>query len=219
MIRFNTPINADGDRFGVNNDYLELVPVPGQARSKSALLWVNHEYPSMLELHGKSVPNKTREQVDLERKAVGGSILRIENARAGWRVVYDDPYNRRVSGETAIPIVAPRAIAGSATAIGTLANCAGGKTPWNTVLTCEENYESYYGEVDFADGKRTRHRGELDERPPGRRGVPHGHRPGRGRADRTQVYARRPHPVARGPAPRRDHPQPRQRHQPLAGRG
>lgn len=161
MIRFNTPINADGARFGVNNDYLELVPVPGQPLSKTALLWVNHEYPSMLELHGKVVPNKTREQVDLERRAVGGSVLRIENTHAGWRVVYNDPYNRRVSGETPIPIVAPRSIAGSATAIGTLANCAGGKTPWNTVLTCEEDYEFYYGEVDFAEGKRTQYQGEL----------------------------------------------------------
>ncbi|MEM8606990.1 MAG: alkaline phosphatase PhoX [Myxococcota bacterium] len=161
MIRFNTPINANGDRFGVNNDYLELVPAPGRPLTKSALLWVNHEYPSMLELHGSYVPTRTREQVDLERRAVGGSILRIENTDAGWQVVYDDPYNRRVSGETPIPMVSPRPIAGSATAIGTLANCAGGKTPWNTVLTCEENYESYYGEVEFTGGKRARRDGPL----------------------------------------------------------
>ena len=30
--------------------------------------------------------------------------------------------------------------------IGTLANCGGGVTPWNAVLTCEENYQDYYGE-------------------------------------------------------------------------
>ena len=44
-------------------------------------------------------------------------------------------------------------IEGSKTAVGTLANCSGHITPWNTVLTCEENYDMFYGERNRKDGK------------------------------------------------------------------
>ena len=33
------------------------------------------------------------------------------------------------------------------------ANCSGHITPWNTVLTCEENYDMFYGERDRKNGK------------------------------------------------------------------
>ena len=42
-------------------------------------------------------------------------------------------------------------IEGSPTAIGTLANCSGGITPWRTILTCEENYDMFYGERNLSN--------------------------------------------------------------------
>ena len=40
-------------------------------------------------------------------------------------------------------------------AMGTLGNCSGGVTPWGTILTCEENYDAFYGEAIIQDGERT----------------------------------------------------------------
>ncbi len=40
-------------------------------------------------------------------------------------------------------------IQGASTAIGTLANCSGGVTPWRSILTCEENYDMFYGELKY----------------------------------------------------------------------
>jgi hypothetical protein len=154
VVRWGDVINAAGEKFGSNCDYLCFLPFEGS--DDDGILWVNHESPDP-QLDGGYVRGgpRTREQVVGEQKAVGGSLLRVRREAGAWRMVTNDPLNRRVSGETPIPIVAPRPISGSDTAIGTLGNCAGGYTPWGTILTCEENYDSYYGEtLHEADGAK-----------------------------------------------------------------
>ncbi len=148
LVKFGDVINAAGDKFGYDNDFTASV---GTAEGE-ALLWVNHEFANSLFLSGVSLTEKrTKAQIDLELDAVGGSILKIKADKAGqWRFVPNDPLNRRITGKTPIDLVCDEPIAGSKTAIGTFMNCSGGKTPWNTFLSGEENYHAGYGELDYA---------------------------------------------------------------------
>lgn len=147
-------INADGQRFGSNNDYTAVIPLG----KDEAIMWVNHEYPETLFESGW-IPGrpKNKRMVDKERESVGGSLIHIVNTQRGWRVKKDSAYNRRITGTTKIPFIADRDIEGRNYAIGTFGNCAGGVTPWNTILTCEENYHLFYGETDF----KTKQRGSF----------------------------------------------------------
>ncbi len=49
-------------------------------------------------------------------------------------------------------------IKGATTVIGTLANCSGGITPWKTFLTCEENYDNFYGETIYDQNNNPQHK-------------------------------------------------------------
>ncbi len=154
LIRWGETINERGETFGFNNDFIAWIPDP-QNRDDEALLWVNHETPSRFFVSGyRDGMERTGEQVLKEQKAVGGSILKMRRGRRGWRVVPNDPRNRRIDATTPLPLVSERPIFGRKTAIGTLGNCAGGVTPWGTILTCEENYWKFYGEVRFEQERR-----------------------------------------------------------------
>jgi secreted PhoX family phosphatase len=146
LISFRDRISAK-DTFGANNDYTAIVPINGS--SSEVIMWVNHEYPDLA--FGSNWFNgakRTKEMIDDERYSVGGSLLHLKLNNDKWGLVKDSKYNRRITGETKIPLISDREIEGSKVAEGTFANCAGGVTPWNTFLTCEENYFLFYGERD-----------------------------------------------------------------------
>jgi secreted PhoX family phosphatase len=82
------------------------------------------------------------------------SVLEVRRGMRGWRVVQSAPATRRVTANTPIEISGPArgaplmqtaADPGGTRALGTFANCAGGKTPWGTYLTAEENIQDYFG--------------------------------------------------------------------------
>ncbi len=116
----------------------------------SGMLWVNHETANPLFVSGlQPGETKSKEQVIKEQLAVGGTLLKVIHKNGQWDYVKSDPLNRRLHARTEIPLISTRPIMGATKAIGTLGNCAGGVTPWNSILTCEENYDVFYGEASY----------------------------------------------------------------------
>jgi len=147
LISWDDAISAT-DRFGFNNDFTAFVPLEG--KTDEGILWVNHEYIGEIFVSGyKKGEEKTKEQVEKEQYNVGGSLIHIKKEAGKWQLVQNSEYNRRVSAQTPIPFNWDEPIMGKKEAIGTLANCSGGITPWGTILTCEENYDAFYGERDY----------------------------------------------------------------------
>ena len=160
IIKWGDPINKF-DTFGFNNDFTCFIPLDDK-NPKDGLLWVNHEYMNPLFVSEYNYRNKnqkrTKEQVDKEMYQVGGSIVRIKEENGTWNVVENDPLNRRITAKTPMKINWDSPIKGATTVIGTLANCSGGITPWKTFLTCEENYDNFYGETIYDQNNNPQHK-------------------------------------------------------------
>jgi len=159
IIKWGDKIN-DTDTFGFNNDFTCFIPFD-ERNPKDGLLWVNHEYIAPLFVSGynyrDSDQKRTKLQVDREMYNVGGSIVRIKEENGKWKIVENDPHNRRITAKTPIKLNWDTPIKGKTTVIGTLANCSGGITPWNTFLTCEENYDGFYGETVYDQNNQPKH--------------------------------------------------------------
>jgi secreted PhoX family phosphatase len=137
------------EAFGFNNDFVAYFPIDalnGGRNQHEGLLWVNHEYPGPLFVSGYAGKGrKTEEQILAEKRSVGGSVLHIRQEEGKWRRVPGSRHNRRFTAlYPKIPLTGPANELVSE-AVGTLANCSGGRTPWNTVLSCEENYPDFNG--------------------------------------------------------------------------
>ncbi len=139
-------INKAGDTFGFNSDFTQYFPINGS--SNHGLLWVNHEYSSDVFVQGAPDENGkySAKQIEKMLYVQGGSIIEVKgDKKGGWKLVSDSTIARRVSGLTPFAVTGPakgsKAMAGATTVQGTFANCSGGKTLWNTVLSAEENYE------------------------------------------------------------------------------
>jgi uncharacterized protein len=156
----NQSAAAQKKQFGYNNDFLCYVPLEsgGRKDSRRGLLFVNHEYTNPeLMFQGYSADRVTKNQVDIELAAHGNSVVEIVYKNGQWQVATRSRYNRRITAETRMEITGAAAghdwlktsydQAGSF-AYGTLNNCGGGLTPWGTILTCEENFNQYFGNLN-----------------------------------------------------------------------
>jgi len=142
-------------QFGYNCDFLGFFPLLGA--QTQALLCVNHEYTSGEDMFASYTPGASKEVADIEIAAHGGSVIAIElktvKGKSEWKPVLHSPFNRRITGETPMIVTGPAAghplLRTSADrtgrkVLGMFNNCAGGKTPWGTWLTCEENFNQYF---------------------------------------------------------------------------
>ncbi|MFL0363501.1 alkaline phosphatase PhoX [Bacillus sp. PK3_68] len=139
-------INEKGETFGYNNDFTMFFPIKGS--NERGLLWVNHEYTSDLWVTGPQ--NKdgkyTKAQIEKMLYNQGGSIIEVYKEDGTWKMDTTSQFARRITGLTPFRLTGPakgsKAVGGTDVVQGTFANCSGGKTLWNTVLSAEENYES-----------------------------------------------------------------------------
>jgi secreted PhoX family phosphatase len=162
---------ADDQQLQAGQSHDGMVYFPMKDKPDRGLLAVNHEDLEPLTLHpsGPTIDSsglRPLAEVRKELAALGVSIIEVrKNAAGAWERVTDSPYGRRITGTTPMDITGPAAGHPSMrtladpegrTVLGTLNNCASGRTPWGTYLTCEENFYNVFTNKDPTDLKARR---------------------------------------------------------------
>ncbi len=169
LIPWGTPINNsvpayDGNpatrptateqenQIGIGHDGMWLFPENGTSNS-DGMLCINHEFGRNSHLIGKGFP-ESLDDVRLSQAGHGCSVVRVGSDSDGTWDIRFDRRNRRITVNTPVEFDGP--VAGTAylenaagnMPMGTVNNCGNGFTPWGTYLTCEENFNGYFGSND-----------------------------------------------------------------------
>lgn len=162
---------------GYNCDGVHFFPLQGNA--SRGVVCVNNEYTNeelflpglgrLARLLPQQIGDLVREHpqvVRLTQAMHGVSITVVERDADGrWRHVPGTGYARRITAWTPCEITGPArghallrtpADPDGIRVLGTLANCAGGQTPWGTFLTAEENVDYYFGNAAALAGADAR---------------------------------------------------------------
>jgi len=130
--------------------------------NNKGMLCVNHEFGLNTHVLGKPAP-QSLEDVRLAQNVMGVSVIAIQKrGRFGTWEVINSPNTRRITPNTPVKFSGP--VAGSAllenpegnVPLGTINNCGAGITPWGTYLTCEENFNGYFGSQNTSFTPTTR---------------------------------------------------------------
>jgi len=159
LIPWGTSLQPDGPAYehpmtaasqvqqvGIGHDGMAYFPISQDGRR--GLLALNHEYGRNRHVLGKPLPDNLTD-VRTSQYAHGVSVVEIAEVDGRWQRVKSQ-YARRVHGNTKTTFSGPAANspdlvnkAGNEYR-GTFSNCSNGRTPWNTYLTCEENFNLYF---------------------------------------------------------------------------
>lgn len=155
----------------------ETYAFPPPRDGERMLLCANHEYfdPSLMFPGVADKSAMTPAHIEAGLAATGVSVVALERGADGWRIMKDaapgQGPNRRITPFSPVVFSGPGAnhpwvaAAGSifnaresgapnepnpegAIRCGTYANCAGGKTPWGTYLSSEENFNYLFSASD-----------------------------------------------------------------------
>ncbi|MEE1621259.1 PhoX family phosphatase [Zafaria sp. J156] len=154
---------AQAGQFGYNNDYLNIL---ADRSGRAGVLVCNHEYTNeeiMFDADWAAAnPDEVRR---IAIAAHGFSVVEVVRKKAGapWSYVRGGRRNRRITGSTPFRVDGPAAGSellrtaadpSGRRVLGTLNNCAGGTTPWGTVLSGEENFNQYFQGTGSASDAR-----------------------------------------------------------------
>ena len=149
----NQSAAAQARQFGYNNDYTDILEIPG-SKGRRAVLFANHEYTNETIMFPAAMPAA-------DVRAIGARRARAHRRRAGAQEQEQAVELRQ--GRRAEPPLPERhrvrahrpgrrlrrwsetaADPTGRTILGTLGNCSGGTTPWGTILSGEENFNGYF---------------------------------------------------------------------------
>ncbi|MGO2497313.1 MAG: PhoX family protein [Vibrio litoralis] len=153
--QFNSAADQE-KQFGDNNDGMTFLPL---SRDR-AVLAVNNESTDYDSLFADQGQNLTADKVRRSQAAVGVSIVELSKGPQGWTTNVNGRLNRRITAYTEMELTGPaagddklktHADPTGTQVLGTFNNCANGATPWGTYLTCEENFNGFFGSQNEVD--------------------------------------------------------------------
>lgn len=165
LIPWGTPLRSSGPawrpdasntaaeqarQIGMHHDGMRFFPIDDSSRR--GLLVLNHEYIDPVQLYPDGGREITQEKINKGLAAHGVSVIEVLFDGNKWRAI-SSRFNRRITGNTPVTFSGPvpadhPALQANNPPRGTLNNCSCGMTPWGTYLTCEENFNLFFGTTD-----------------------------------------------------------------------